>query len=146
MVSFYADFMGQKSIYLRKESNSHRTGLGHQDGHHLLVWDTNMAKMWCDVKKAVIYYVLTDLGVCVCLHVWLNTNGIYFSQNLVNPRGELWEIMKGGFHEDRKPELNFYPRKTHSLWKVGVKEVHHFKNSVPLWKGPTKFYSWQETS
>ena len=32
-------------------------------------------------EKGCNLYVLADLGVFMCLHVWLNTDGIYFSQN-----------------------------------------------------------------
>ena len=39
-------FIGTKeSVYIRKEFNSHRTGLGHKHGRRLIVWDTNMAAM-----------------------------------------------------------------------------------------------------
>ena len=37
-------FIGTKeSVCIRKEFNSHRTGLGHQHGGRFIVWDTNMA-------------------------------------------------------------------------------------------------------
>ena len=37
-------FIGAKeSIFIRKEFNSHRIGLGHQHGRRFIVWKTNMA-------------------------------------------------------------------------------------------------------
>ena len=37
-------FIGTKEcVCIRKEFNSHRTGLGHQHGRRLLFWDTNFA-------------------------------------------------------------------------------------------------------
>ena len=39
-------FIGTKeSVYIRKEFNSHRTGLGHKHGRRFIVLDTNMAAM-----------------------------------------------------------------------------------------------------
>ena len=37
-------FIGMKeSVYIRKEFNSHRTGLEQKNGRRFIVWETNMA-------------------------------------------------------------------------------------------------------
>ena len=47
-------FIGTKeSVFIRKEFNSHRIGLGHQHGRRLLFWKTNMAET---------LYSLQDVG------------------------------------------------------------------------------------
>ena len=44
-------FIGTKeSVYIRKEFNSHRTGLGNKHGRRFVFWDTNTAAMTsCDL-------------------------------------------------------------------------------------------------
>ena len=50
-------FIGtKKSVYIRKEFNSHRTGLGHKHGRRFIVWDTNMAAMTSSENKQFFHF------------------------------------------------------------------------------------------
>ena len=119
-------FFGTKdSICIRKEFNSHSTGLGHQHGRRFIVWDTNMARRTSTGSEAFWLLVEFNASKFVCLVPFLLQ--IRFVQKLGqnHPQGcrnstsciifhisRWWRWTTGFLNRDRTPSTQFILQQT----------------------------------